>query len=117
MTCQPLQFSVTLACWHGYRRIRMASLERTAYPQFLSYYSPSDLRQFFTLQDEEINWLTSAGRSAGTRLGLAVLLKVFQHLRYFPSLDKIPSEVITHVRNGLGFGDAIRIEYPVERTL
>lgn len=95
----------------------MASLERTAYPQFLSYYSPSDLRQFFTLQDEEINWLKSAGRSAGTRLGLAVLLKVFQHLRYFPSLDKIPSEVITHVRNGLGFGDAIRIEYPVERTL
>lgn len=88
----------------------MASLERTAYPQFLSYYSPGDLRQFFTLQDEEIDWLKSAGRSAGTRLGLAVLLKVFQHLRYFPGLDKIPSEVITHVRNAIGFGDAIRIE-------
>lgn len=95
----------------------MASLERTAYPQLLSYYSPGDLRQFFTLQDEEIDWLNSNSRSAETRLGLAVLLKVFQHLRYFPSLDNIPSEVITHVRNCLGLGGAIRIAYHVERTL
>jgi hypothetical protein len=48
----------------------MASLESTAYPQFLSFYSTEDLKQFFTVEAEDLEWLKSQARSASTRLGL-----------------------------------------------
>ena len=32
----------------------MASLESTAYPQFLSFYSTEDLKQFFTVEAEDL---------------------------------------------------------------
>lgn len=95
----------------------MASLERTAYPQFLTRYSNEDLRQFFTLDSVEVDWLSRLGRSADTRFGLAVLLKTFQHLRYFPAIDSIPQELVEHIRNTLSYGPKICFSYPVERTL
>ncbi len=80
----------------------MASLESTAYPQFLSFYSTEDLKQFFTVEAEDLEWLKSQARSASTRLGLGVLLKCFQHLWYFPSsVDAAPPEVIDHIREAL----------------
>ena len=96
----------------------MASLESTAYPQFLSFYSTEDLRQFFTVEAEDLEWLKSQARSASTRLGLGVLLKCFQHLWYFPSsVDAAPPEVIDHVREALGLGKSIRAQHVSGVTL
>ncbi|MFB9160265.1 Tn3 family transposase [Chromobacterium violaceum] len=94
----------------------MASLERTAYPQFSRSYSPKELQQTFSLSEDESSWLKSHGRSASTRLGLAVLLKSFQHLWYFPPVESIPLEVINHIRESLGIGERVLVEYPIKMT-
>ncbi|HGN3495830.1 TPA: Tn3-like element ISPa42 family transposase, partial [Pseudomonas aeruginosa] len=49
-------------------------------------------------------------------LGLAVQLKVFQELHYFPPLDEIPPEITDHIRNTLGFGPRITSRYTNSRT-
>lgn len=95
----------------------MASLERTAYPQFSRSYGPKELQQAFSLSPDELFWLRSHGRSAPTRFGLAVLLKTFQHLWYFPPVETIPAEIVHHIRKSLGVGERVRIEYPVKLTL
>lgn len=94
----------------------MASLERTAYPQFSRCYSPKDLEHTFTPDEDEVAWIKANGRSASSRLGLAVLLKSFQLLWYFPAIDTIPPEIVNHVRLTLGFGESVPVEYPVKMT-
>ncbi|RTL43028.1 MAG: Tn3 family transposase [Rhodocyclaceae bacterium] len=89
----------------------MASLENTAYPQFLSFYSQDDLEQFFPLPEDDIPWLHAKARSASARLSLAVLLKCFQHLWHFPPEESIPPEVINHIRKQLKLGDSIAFDY------
>lgn len=89
----------------------MASLESTAYPQFLSFYSQDDLEQFFPLPEDDIPWLHAKARSASARLSLAVLLKCFQHLWHFPPEESIPPEVINHIRKQLKLGDSIAFDY------
>ncbi|WP_374513805.1 Tn3 family transposase [Niveibacterium sp.] len=95
----------------------MALLERTAYPQFLTSYHPGDLQSFFVLSDDDKRWVQTTGRAASTRLGLAVLLKAFQHVRYFPPLQVVPGEVIEFIRSQFEYGPSIRFEYPVGMTL
>lgn len=95
----------------------MASLERTAYPRFARSYGPKELQQVFSLSEDEQLWLKSYGRTAATRLGLAVLLKSFQHLWYFPEVETIPTEVINYVRKSLGIGERVNVEYPTKITL
>jgi len=94
----------------------VASLERTAYPQFSRCYSPKDLEHTFTPDEDEVAWIKANGRSASSRLGLAVLLKSFQLLWYFPAIDTIPPEIVNHVRLTLGFGESVPVEYPVKMT-
>lgn len=94
----------------------MAQLDRTAYPRFERSYTQQDLAQIFTPTEDEIAWLSSFARSAPSRLGLAVLLKCFQTLNYFPELEEIPDCVIEHIQATLGLGDRIRLHYPVKNT-
>lgn len=95
----------------------MASLERTIYPVFARHYSAKELQRYFTPSDDEVVWITSNARSAALRLGLAVLLKSFQQLHYFPALDDIPSEIIGHIRATLGIGERVGIDYSGKHTL
>ncbi|WP_157788727.1 DUF4158 domain-containing protein, partial [Pseudomonas aeruginosa] len=61
----------------------MASLERTAYPTLSKTYSKAELQRDFSFSDDEIKWVRSKSK-APFHLNLAVLLKTFQVLRYFP---------------------------------
>ena len=76
----------------------MATVERTAYPRFPKVFSTKELQACYTPDAEELEWVTRSTRGQGPRLGLLVLLKVFQQLHYFPNLDSIPVVVIDHVR-------------------
>jgi hypothetical protein len=40
---------------------------------------------------------------------LLVLLKVFQHLHYFPPIDTIPAAVVEHIRVAADFGRPLRL--------
>jgi hypothetical protein len=73
-------------------------LERTAYPQFARCYRPKDLEHTFTPDEDEVAWIKANGRSASGRLGLAVLLKSFPLLWYFPAMASIPPEIVNHIR-------------------
>lgn len=56
----------------------MATVERTAYPRFPKVFSTKELQACYTLDAEELEWVTRSTRGQGPRLGLLVLLKVFQ---------------------------------------
>ena len=95
----------------------MAQIERTAYPTFASNYGTAELLRYFTPTEAEIAWGATRARSAQLRLGLMVLLKVFQHLRYFPALSAIPPEVVAHIRASLGMVERVVIDYSAKHTI
>ena len=95
----------------------MAALERTAYPRLSTPLSAKDLHRSFSLSSEELGWISRTARSPALSLGLAVQLKVFQELHYFPPLDEIPPEITDHIRKALGFGPRISFRYTNPRTL
>lgn len=95
----------------------MASVERTAYPRFSRKYGPLELKAAFSLSPDEAIWVRKSTNSANLRLGLAVLLKCFQHLRYFPALDDVPPEVVAHVRESLEYTRRVTLDYSGKHTL
>ncbi|HCF3291716.1 TPA: Tn3 family transposase [Pseudomonas aeruginosa] len=94
----------------------MAALERTAYPRLATTLSAKDLHRNYSLSSGELDWISRTARSPALSLGLAVQLKVFQELHYFPPLDEIPPEITDHIRNTLGFGPRITSRYTNSRT-
>nr|WP_277398526.1 DUF4158 domain-containing protein [Burkholderia sp. Ac-20353] len=76
----------------------MATLERTAYPRFPEVLAPRELQTGYTPLPDELEWVRRSTRGERPRLGLLVLLKVFQQLHYFPPLDTIPIAIVGHVR-------------------
>lgn len=76
----------------------MATLERTAYPRFPEVLAPRDMQACYTPLPDELEWARRSTRGERPRLGLLVLLKVFQQLHYFPPLDTIPAAIVDHVR-------------------
>jgi hypothetical protein len=95
----------------------MASIERTAYPQFPRTLTLKDLQTSFSPRPDEIEWAQGNSRSPDRRLALLVLLKCFQFLRYFPALDEIPPDVVEHVSATLAMPPAQAIEYPSPTAL
>jgi hypothetical protein len=64
----------------------------------------------FTQTPEEIEFVTQSARSAGSRLSLMVLLKLFQTLHRFPHPDDVPVAVVNHLRIHLRLGETIAFE-------
>lgn len=95
----------------------MASIERTAYPKFARAYTASEQNSLFHLHDHESAWVKTNTPSAPLRLGLAVLLKTFQHLGYFSPIGEIPREIIRKVQESLGYSDRIQVDYSGKNTL
>ena len=79
----------------------MASLERTAYPTLPKTYSKAELQRDFSFSDDEIKWVRSKSK-APFHLNLAVLLKTFQVLRYFPDITDVPDQLVAFIRGELG---------------
>lgn len=89
----------------------MATIERTAYPRFPKVLATRDLQTCYTPLPDELEWARRSSRGERPRLGLLVLLKVFQQMHHFPSLDSIPVAVVEHVRAVANIGPAIRFGY------
>lgn len=89
----------------------MATIERTAYPRFPKVFSIKELRACYSPSTEELDWATRSTRGQGSRLGLLVLLKVFQQLHHFPNLDTIPASVTELVRISAGLSPGTRFGY------
>lgn len=89
----------------------MASIERTAYPRFPRVLTLKDIQASFTPRQDEIEWASRFARTPSSRLALLVQLKCFQFLRYFPSTDVIPSEVVEHISASLGMLPTQAIAY------
>jgi len=81
----------------------MASIERTAYPQFKRNPVVRELVATNTPTDVEVAFITEHARQPAHRLTLAILLKAFQRLGYFPPLEDVPAAVVRHIRNELRF--------------
>lgn len=89
----------------------MATIERTAYPRFPEVLAPRELESCYTPLPEELEWARRSTRGERPRLGLLVLLKVFQQLHYFPVLGSIPDAIVDHVRAAADISGAARFGY------
>ncbi|CAJ2881670.1 transposase [Burkholderia pseudomallei] len=89
----------------------MATLERTAYPRFPEVLAPRELQACYTPLSDELEWARRSTPGERPRLGLLVLLKVFQQLHYFPPIDTISVAVIDHVRAASNIADTVRFGY------
>lgn len=87
----------------------MASLERTAYPRFPKVLSAQDLQTCYTPSPDELEWARRSSRGERPRLGLLVLLKVFQRMHYFPPVGSIPVPVVEHVRAAANLSTDIQL--------
>lgn len=90
----------------------MASIERTAYPQFPRLLTTLDLQRFFSPAAEELAWVDKPARGVAQRLALMVQLKSFQYLHHFVAVDQIPPEVVEHIAACMGLPPRREITYP-----
>ncbi|MFK0380326.1 Tn3 family transposase [Pandoraea sp. NPDC090278] len=94
----------------------MASIERTAYPRFPRTLTLRDLQTSFTPGPEEIEWALGFARTPDRRLALLVMLKCFQFLRRFPTVEAIPADIVEHISATLGIAPVPQITYPSAHT-
>jgi Domain of unknown function (DUF4158) len=79
----------------------VTSIDRTAYPRFKRMITTRELADSFTPSNEEIEWARDMTLSDPHLLALAVWLKSYQRLGYFPKLDEVLQVVVEHVREAL----------------
>lgn len=95
----------------------MATVERTAYPRFPKLFPTHELQACYTPLPEELDWIQRSARGDRSRLGLLVLLKVFQQMHHFPALDSIPAAVVDHIRAAAGIDAAIDFAYDTRSSV
>src|SRR3546814_16790003 len=95
----------------------MANLERTAYPRFPRVITTRDLLRHYTPDVDEVEWASGFARSDTGRLGLIVLLKTFHQLHYFPALENVPAEIISHIRPAMNLKPATVADFRGPKTL
>jgi hypothetical protein len=79
----------------------MASIDRTAYPRLKRRPSAQELADIYTPSREELAFVRATARGPAPTLTVAVLLKVFMRLGYFPRLQDVPFAIVTHLRSCL----------------
>ena len=85
----------------------MTAIHETAYPRIRSNVTEKELIELYTPSQEQLEFADRNTRGKIQKLGLLVLLKVFQRLGYFPMLQKIPQQVIRHIANCASLEDAV----------
>ncbi len=75
-----------------------------------------ELAGSFTPSDEEIAWARDNTATDPHLLALAVWLKSYQRLGYFPKLDEVPEIVVGHVREALGLPGGVLPQVDAART-
>lgn len=84
----------------------MPLIQDTAYPRLEACPSVAELA-CFTPTPTEMAFVTSRTRRAGPRLALLVLLKTFQRLGYFLTLEQVPAPIVEHLAHAAGLTGAL----------
>jgi TnpA family transposase len=79
------------------------AIHETAYPRIPSSISETDLVKIYTPEKDELEFINKNAKTSSTKLGLTVLLKLFQRLGYFPDFNDVPSQVIEYIGIAAGF--------------
>lgn len=79
----------------------MTAIERTAYPRLKTKLTQKELEESYQPIEDEIFWATHHTQSDLAKGQLLILLKVVQHLGYFPKPNEIPNIIITHISQKL----------------
>ena len=95
----------------------MTTVERTAYPRFKRTLTEQELTDVYTLSDEERRFINGIATTPQMQLNLALLLKSCQRLAYFPNLTRVPSRIVTYLRQQLTVPPDVIPEYDWDRTL
>src|SRR5262249_15848669 len=72
---------------HAGDQTTMTAIHETAYPRLRSNLTEKELRELYTPTLEEMVFVQRVTSSPVTALGVAVLLKTFQRLGYFPAFE------------------------------
>jgi hypothetical protein len=98
--------------------LKMASIERTAYPKLKINISQKELNKNYNLLLPEIEHAYSSVKSEDFVISYLTHLKCFQNLGYFPSEDEIPNVIVKHITNQLNVKKTIdNIKYKRKGTL
>ena len=83
----------------------MSSIEKTAYPRFPKRrkIKSAELIRSYSIRHDEISMIKLGANTDKSRFNLAIQLKTFQRLGYFIEIEKIPSEIIVHIRQSLKY--------------
>ena len=97
---------VSSACCARIRRsdvrgLRMASIERTAYPRFRRLVTARELASLSPSGDD-VAWAREHTRSGEHLFSLVLSLVCFGQLGYFPRPGEVPAAVVEYVRRELG---------------
>ena len=75
----------------------MTTIHETAYPRIRSNLSDKELEEIYTPTSDDLACIHRLTKSTVAAFGGVVLLKTFQRLGYFPSLDALPPHLIHHL--------------------
>jgi hypothetical protein len=71
----------------------VASIEKTAYPQFRYEPTVEELQDSFTPTQDEIKFVRSLARSEERVFTAVLMLKCVQQIGYFPTCPKFPLQL------------------------
>ena len=83
----------------------MTAIHETAYPRIRSSITEKELVEIYTPEKEELEFINNNAKTDASKLGLLVLLKLFQRLGYFPDFNDIPLQIIEYIAIVAGFQD------------
>ena len=75
----------------------MTAIHETAYPRIRSSITAEELDELYKPTQEQLEFANRSTREPIQKLGLLVLLKVFQRLGYFPMLREIPLPIVQYI--------------------
>lgn len=75
----------------------MTAIHETAYPRVRSSITEKELVEIYTPEKDELEFVSEHSQNDVTKLGLLLLLKLFQRLGYFPQFEEIPAQIIEYI--------------------
>jgi hypothetical protein len=79
----------------------LPDISETAYPRLKSNITQKDLNKIFSPTIPEINFVNTVTQSDTSKLWVAVMLKVFGRLGYFPFISQISTVIINYISSVL----------------
>ena len=73
------------------------AIHETAYPRIPSSISETELVKIYTPEKDELDFISKNAKTSSAKLGLTLLLKLFQRLGYFPTFNEIPFQIIEYI--------------------